>query len=416
MLMILSARVDEGSSAVASADGGVVSTDGGNLAMGDAAVVTPMPTVATVVPIILPIRFDPRTIGVLVPATAPGFGSSTSAIVRAAAAVATPSLATVMHGDAGAEASAPNTLGHRLAVLDTGGTANGIAKALDAAEREGAGVIIGGLTETESNALAGLAQSRRIATIRLRRPTVLPPMMAGEKQAWIALGMNGNDELKLTLDAAPKSGTALVLPWPEPTANAPLADDPLRTRCDATPKIAGGTAFPIASWRTSKVQTVVVLGDARCAKRIADELAAANPPYHPTLVLSPSALELAHVPVPFVRVTVGIGLLPAQEDAPKTLRTLWIDQGSPVSLFGALGHDAASLAASALPGDLLATTETAALQKARVTTIARLFAAKAELWTANAQGPGAGGVVTQTTQTRTVAANAAIKNSWAPAP
>jgi hypothetical protein len=417
MLMILSARVDEGSSAVAITDGGAAGGDGGNLVMSDAAP-TPIPTVATVVPVVLPVRFDSRTIGVLVPATAAGLGSSASAVVRAAAAVATPALATAFHGDGGIDANEPNTLHHRIAVLDTGGTALGITRALDAAEREGAGVIIGGLTESEANALAALAQSRRIATILLRKPSVIPPMIAGEKQAWIALGMNAKDEAKVTLDAAGKSSEiAIVLPWPEPGLNVAPPDDPLRARCDAAPKLAGGTAFPIAAWRTRKIATVVVLGDARCARKLADEiLAATNPPWRPSIVLSPSALELAHVALPLTRLVVATGLLPAGEDAPKALRTLWIDQGAPVSLFGALGHDAAALAAAALPGDLLATTETAALQKARATTVSRLFAAKAELWTTTVTGAGAGGVIAQAAHARSVASGSSIKPSWAPTP
>jgi len=417
MLMILSARVDEGSSAIATSDAGAAAGDGGIVAAGDAAA-APTPTVATVIPVSMPVRFDPRTIGVLVPTTAPGLGASASAIVRAAAAVATPTLATALHADAGSDASQPNLLGHRLAVLDTGGTANGMARALDAAEREGAGVIIGGLTESEANALAGLAQSRRIATILLRRPTVLPPMLPGEKQAWIALGMSASDEARATLDAAKKGeGTAVIDPWPDAGQSVPPSDDPLRARCDATPKTAGGTAFPIAAWRARKVTTIVVLGDARCARKLSDEIvAAANPPWHPTLVLSPSALELAHVSLPLQRIVVGSGILPASDDAPPALRTLWIDQGAPVSIFGALGHDAATLAAAALPGDLVASTETAALQKARAITTTRLFGAKGQLWTTTASGPSASGVVAQTTHTKTVSAGGSMRPSWAPTP
>lgn len=417
MLMILSARVDEGSSAVATTDAGGALSDAAGVASPDAAA-APIPTVATVIPIAMPVRFDPRTIGVLVPVTAPGFGASASAIVRAAAAVATPALAVALHADGGVDANEPNVLGHRLAVLDTAGTAAGVAKALDAAEREGAGVIIGGLTDAETNALAALAQSRRIATILLRKPSVVPPMAPGEKQTWIALGMSATEEARATLDAAKKGADIAVIdPWPAPGPTTPPPDDPLRARCDATPKTAGSTAFPIAAWRTRKVSTVVVLGDARCARKLADEIAAStNPPWRPTIVLAPSALEMAHVVLPLSRIVVGTGVLPASDDAPAALRTLWIDQGAPVSIFGALGHDAASLAAAALPGDLLASTETAALQKARAITTTRLFGAKAQLWTTTTNGPAPNGIVAQSASTRTVSAGASIKPSWAPTP
>jgi hypothetical protein len=95
---------------------------------------------------------------------------------------------------------------------------------------------------------------------------------------------------------------------------------------------------------------------------------------------------------------------------------LWIDQGAPVSIFGALGHDAATLAAAALPGDLVASTETAALQKARAITTTRLFGAKGQLWTTTASGPSASGVVAQTTHTKTVSAGGSMRPSWAPTP
>lgn len=400
LMVILSARVEEGSAVIASDAG---STDGAVARSTDAAT----PSVAltpTIVPTYLPVRFDPRTIAVLVPSTAPGFALAATAVVRAAASVASPGL--TLQGDAGV---APNALAHRVAVFDTGGTALGVTKALDAAEREGAGVIIGGVTEAEANALAGAAQLRRIAAVLVRRPTAIPKLASGERQVWIALGGTADEDSKAALAAA-TADVAIVDPWPEPGTN-PESTDPLRARCDAAPKVAGATAFPIAAWRAKKVSSIVILGDARCARRVADELADVTG-YRPTLVLAPSALELAHVSLPFARSIVGVGVLPAGDAAPKELRALWLDQSGPVGLFNALGHDAAVLAAAAMPGDLLATAETAALQKARALTVTRLIAAKGDLWTTTATNASSSGTIPPALSPRQVAAGTAIKPSW----
>lgn len=410
LIVILSARVDEGTPIDPMGDAGAAA-DGAVASLGETGG-APIPTTPTSSPSIAPIRFDPRTIAVLIPSSTPGYSTAASALARAAAAVATPGLAVVLHSDAGVDAMPSSALAHRLAVLDTGGTTQGLAKALDAAEREGAGVVIGGVTIAESNALAALAQSRRIATVLFRAPTVIPPIVAGERQTWIALGGTAADEAKATMSAANGGDVAVVERWPEP-GDLSVPIDPLRARCDAAPKLAGGPAFPIAAWRAKKISSVVVLGDARCARRVADEiLALPNPPYRPTLVLAPSALELAHVSLPIPRTVVGVGRLPAGDAAPSALRALWIDQGAPVGLFGALGHDASMLAAAALPGDLLPTIETSALQKARAITVTRLLAAKAELWTTTATSGSSSGLIAPAFHTRSVSSGSAVTPSW----
>ncbi len=362
----------------------------------------------------LPVRFDPRTIALLVPMTAPGWGVHAGSIARAAAAVASPALATALHVDAGVPLT-PTSLEHRLTVIDSGGTAQTLSSAFDAAEREGAGVVVGGLFDAESNALATLAQARRVPTILLRRPSAPPIVPAGEKQAWIVLGPSLDEEGRSTMAIAQVavSDAAVLEPWPVPGDASPPPADPLRARCDAQPKLAGAPAFPVTEWRARKVGSIVVLGDARCARRLADDvLAIKGSTWRPTLVLAPSALELAHVPLALPRTVVGAGLLPADDAAPVELRTLWRDQGGPVGFFSALGHDAATLAASALPGDLPPAVDAASMQKARAVTLARLFGAKAPLWTSTSSGPTAAGSLPQTTRLRAVSSGSALTPSW----
>lgn len=408
LIVILAARVDEGSTAVTVDAGGDVSLP---VAAFDAEVV-PLPTV---MPTLAPIRFDPRTIALLVPASVPSLAATSSSIARAAAAVAAPSVGDVMHGDAGADSAMVSPSGHRLAVFDTLGTQLGLQKALDAAERDGAGVVVGGVTDAEANLLAALAQSHHLATVLLRRPTSPPAIVGGEKQAWISVGPSIDEEQKAVLAIAQTmSGESAIV---EAASERPFVEstDLLRARCDTKPKTAGAAAFPVDAWRARKIANVVVLGDARCARRIAEEIGALKPAtWKPTMLLAPDALEAAHFVLPVPRTILGAGLLPAGESAPPLLRALWIDQGGPVGWEGGLAHDAVLLATWALPGDLLPTSETAAREKARILTIGRLGGAKGELWTTSATGPEKSGSVPRSSTSKTVAAGSAVTPSWAP--
>jgi hypothetical protein len=359
-----------------------------------------------------PPRFDPRTIVVLAPTSASGHAASAAAVVRAIASVVAPALASAGH-DAGVDAPAQSA--HRLAVFDTGGTALGVSRALDAAERAGAGVVVGGLLDAEANALAALSQGRRIPTVLLRRPSVTPTVPAGDRRTWIAVGPSAAEEAHATLAIAQAAtGEGVVVePWPAPgVASDQDPSAPATARCDATTKVAGGRAFPVVAWQARKVATITVLGDARCARRVIDDVAAV-PGFRPAIVVGPAALEIAHAPTPLPRTFVTAGILPATESAPASLRLLWVDQSAPVGWFGALGHDAAILAADALPGDLLPTAEPAGIQRARTATLARLAASKGDLWSTDARGPAASGIVPRTTSLRTLAAGTAIQPTWA---
>jgi hypothetical protein len=406
LLLILSDRVDELIAASPAEDAGTVtpSEAGVSVAAADAAVLSTIPGGA-------PIRFDPRAIALLVPSSAPGVAVITASIVRAAAATTNP---ITIGAKADAGASAPSSTSHRLAVFDTGGTATGTGRALEAAERDGAALVIGGATDLEANALAQLAQMRHIGVILLRKPPVVPVIASGDRQMWIALGASSDEEAKATLAIADGFSGDKAIVEPYPLSPSTPSADPLRVRCDATAKTVDTTAFPIAAWRAKKVPTIVLLGDLRCSKRLLAELTAVTPgaPYRPHLVLSPSSLELVHENLPLSRSAVSAGVLPATDDAPATLRALWMDQGAPVGWWNALGHDAATLALAATPGDLLATTDPAALLKARANTLSRLLAAKVELWTTSSSGVGPSGLIPRTMVVRAVGAGGAWHPSW----
>lgn len=359
-------------------------------------------------------RFDPRAVAFLLPTTEPGLGAPSASIARAAAAILEPGLTAPFPspsgGDAGADAKAPGVTSgvgsskHRLGVFDT---SIGVAKAFELAEKQGAGVVVGGLLPAEADALAILAQQRRVPTILLRPPTTPPPLGAGEKRQYVVLGPSIGDERTWAAELAPPGLVVRVEPIGSPLPKEPDA------RCDASPKVAGGLSFPVDLWRDKKVTAILVLGDARCAQRVADDLKAKGSAGHrPTLVLGLAALEHAYTSIDLPRVVVGAGLVPATDGAPPLLRLLWKDQGGPVGWFGALGHDAATLALSALPGDLLETSDPVQIQKNRATTTTRLAAATGALWTTTDKGPGPNGVVGRVPSVRTLAAGQALVPSW----
>ncbi len=359
-----------------------------------------------------PARFDPRAVAFLVPSSAPGYGSASVALTRAAAVVLEPSLTSTFSKGAGSpDAGSPSGVAsekHRLGVLDTGGTAEGVAKAFELAEKQGAGVIVGGFSPAEANALAVLAQQRRVPTILLRPPSAPPALGVGEKRRYIVLGPSLESEQQAALAAA-------ITPFArvEPSTNATVPKDP-DARCDAQPKVAGGFAFPIERWRELKIRSVIVLGDDRCAQRVVDELnPKAGAPWRPTVVLGLGALAQAYSGAGVPRVVTGAGLVPALDDAPLLLRLLWKDQGQPVGFYAGLGHDAAALALAALPGDLLATADPVQLQAARNTTLARLSSATATLWTTAEHGPGANGTIGRVFSVRPLSADkAGLAPGW----
>ena len=426
LILILSARLDDVDEELVETDGGLaLAGDGGKPF--DAAGLEFNTDAGSMVTLPLPVRFDPRAIALLVPTSAAGQGAAATASIRGATSVfATLSLPSPSAVDAGlagakklslggdASVVAPSAAAHHLGVFDTGGTAAGMLKAVDAAERDGAAVVIGGATDLEANVLALLAQTKHLPAILLRAPTAPPKIGASERTFYVVLGGSAADEAKLTMAAAATvpGVQAVVEAYPEtPTAAKVAPTDPLHSRCDATPETASGTAFPIATWRAKKVSAVVVLGDAFCAERVAQELAAAKPAYRPQLVLGPSAMVLIHETLPLARTVVGAGQLPADDAAPASLRALWIDQRAPVGWWAAFGHDAATLALSATPGDLLPTLEADEIQKARLTTLDRLTRAKGELWSTDAKGVTSL-TVPRTTFVRSVGAGGAWHPAW----
>lgn len=108
---------------------------------------------------------------------------------------------------------------------------------------------------------------------------------------------------------------------------------------------------------------------------------------------------------------MGAGFLPADDDAPDELRSLWRELRGPVGWWAALAHDAAVLALAATPG-LADATEPSVVVRSRSATLDKLRSARASLWSSAAAGPDATGVVIRAFATRAVGANGAWTPAW----
>jgi hypothetical protein len=233
----------------------------------------------------------------------------------------------------------------------------------------------------------------------------------------VVIGPSAADESTTTLAAASDSPgpQAIVDRYPEamdPAASS-VASDPLRARCDAAATTVSATAFPIAAWHAQKVRTVVVLGDAHCASRVAAELSSAPAAFRPRLVAGLSGLEIVYDDLPMARTTIRAGAVPARDDAPASLRELWAAQG-PVGWWGALGHDGAALAMAALPADVAVVVDPAGVQARRAAAWDRLLQARVELWSTSATGLAGATTLARTGAPLSVGASTRWRPKWAP--
>jgi hypothetical protein len=365
-----------------------------------------------------PPHFSPKALAVLVPTSSSVHGELAAAVARASQLTLDPlpddeapaggAAAKLDAGGADARvASAPRTH-HRLMVFDTAGSALGVARALETAERAGAAVVIGGLTQAESDALANAAQARKIPALLLRAPTFARPADA----TWWSLGPSEAEEIATTLGAS--SSAPRVIVHADRAPDDADAREGLSVGCSDAPKSAGAPTYPVSLWRAKKVAAILVLGDARCALKVAREVerepgGAKGWPLR--WVLAPSAVEAVVERSSFARTALGAGVVPASEEAPPALRKLWLDQAGPVGFAAALAHDAVTLATIATPGDLPSTQDVLTIARARETTRARLASAKGDLWTTTASGLR-DGALPRAFRATDLAAGDALRPSW----
>jgi hypothetical protein len=227
--------------------------------------------------------------------------------------------------------------------------------ALGALAADGAALFVAGNDDETARLAAARAEVLRIPLLLLR-PTQRAPVRGGFT---FVLGLDDGaveQALIQALDARGRRELARV--------------GPSGTPCDVEPAVPGGSRFPLATWKKSGVNALLVLGDADCARDLAGEVRSSRESLLLALGLDAS---LAYATLGLSTLAPSAGGYPASSPSGG-----WYE---------ALGHDAAVLAASALtalpPTVAARPEEVAALhEKARDA----LAAAQAELWTSAARG------------------------------
>jgi hypothetical protein len=235
--------------------------------------------------------------------------------------------------------------------------ASDVNAALGALAADGAALFVAGNDDETARAAAARAEVLRIPLILLRSPQRQP---SPEGFTFVLGADDGAVEQALiqALDARGRRELARVGAGGTP--------------CEIEPDVPGRARFPLATWKKSGVDALLVLGDVDCARDLASEVKASRERLMLGLGLDAS---LAYATLGVPTVAPSAGGYPANAPAGG-----WYE---------AVGHDAAVLAAralEALPPSVAARREevTALHEKARDA----LASAQGELWTSAARGFG----------------------------
>lgn len=267
----------------------------------------------------------------------------------------------------------------QLASAQEDGTPGSMRRALRELAGAGASVILAGVDEESSAAAAVFASSSNVPVI-----LVEPNSAPGSKA--LLIGVDQALGLQLLQRAAEERGLRLAEVTP--------------AQCAASPPRAGGYRFPVGKWRADAVGALSVGGSSRCASDVSQEAKRAG--LKPWLLLGLDAADAYLEPLSGVqRLSVASARWPLRRSAsgalvPREMRAFHTQRGAAPSWYAALGFDAARLARTALERLPLSDTRDD-VQVAELHATARrlLLAARAPLWTSDAQGFDAQGRISR---------------------
>jgi hypothetical protein len=253
--------------------------------------------------------------------------------------------------------------------------------ALAALASQGAAVLVAGLDVGQSKMAASFSERTGIPMILLTPPPSdqrLPPSAFvlssadAEATALLAEGI-----------AARGARIAAAVGGTVPSGLSGRARFLDGVSCDVTAQQAGDARFPVASWRESKVDAVLLLGDAPCARDAVGETSKLVGMYGVGL----GSGEIVAEPVRAPTVAVAAGKFPLRKDDASPLEGYRKRHGAPPSWFTVLGHDAAVLARAALRPLPLDRAESAEqVKKRHGEVVAALLSAEGDLWSTDARG------------------------------
>jgi hypothetical protein len=206
-----------------------------------------------------------------------------------------------------------------------------VERALRGLAGDGASILVAGVTDAAALEASRFAERAQVPVLLLSRPAGL-----GEGIRFtFVLGASAIEESRAVDAALVKAGI-----------HTPMRIGPGGVPCEAASPGTGGTRFPIADWKHSGVDALVLLGEAECTR---DALAeAVQGGFAPLFVLGLESAELAGT-VSGRELVLGAGRFPfaasQRGDVERAYLSRW---GEAPSWFEALGHDAALVAAAVL--------------------------------------------------------------------
>jgi hypothetical protein len=152
------------------------------------------------------------------------------------------------------------------------------------------------------------------------------------------------------------------------------------------PASAGAARFPVQIWKRDRIDALLLLGDASCARDAVSELAGAG--VRPVLGFGLECAELlTALPTQHARFAVGAGAFPMRDGAPEGMKRWRERTGRAPTWASALGHDAAMLASAAVADFALERVDDArAVSELHRRAQQNLARVKAALWTSERSG------------------------------
>jgi hypothetical protein len=256
---------------------------------------------------------------------------------------------------------------------------------------QGASVLIAGMDAVQAEVAVAFSARTKIPLILLSRPektSVLPPsvfvLAHDEKRVeelLVSALVGQKAQLIAPVGAAVTSGIG---------ERAAAFVDPVS--CDVVARTSGEPRFPLASWRASKVDALLLLGEASCGRDAIDEALAGGMKkirVAAGVLAAPIAFSQVRLPIWFA----SAGRFPARQDDPVS-GGFAKRNGALPGWFATLGHDAAVLARAALRTLPQGRTEVSVeVERLHAAAQRALLSAEATLWSTDARGFGGNGEI-----------------------
>jgi hypothetical protein len=249
---------------------------------------------------------------------------------------------------------------------------------------QGASVLVAGLDAAQAEIAVAFSVRTKIPVILLSRPEKTSTMPQS-----VFLLADDEERVAVLLVSALVGQKARVIA-PVGAAVPRGIDERVATfvepvSCEAVANTAGEPRFPVVSWRASKVDSLLLLGDASCGNdAVGDALSAGMTKIRAAAGVMAAPIVSARARIPIMYASAGH--FPARQDDPASSGYAKRNGVLP-GWHAALGHDAAVLARAALRTLPQSRTEDQAeVNGLHAAALRSLLSAEASLWSTSARG------------------------------